>query len=285
MKLTLELPDTLESRLRHRQDHLVDILELGLSAFEDQSPTPEELVAYSRGELDPDTSVALRERLARDPEAVDDLLDLEHFEAPEPPTEDRRLDEDDVDRALADFRARLITAETTSPHRSEPTDSRGSKPDPSPLASWVDSRRPALRRTGPWLAVAAGLMLAIVGLWPWGGATGGTAIFGRPLAVETLRSQEELLSIPTTASQIQLVFSDIAPPVGRASRVVISSLTAGPILEQPLDPAGDTGSVLLVALDAELLSAGAYRVEIFDAASGESLIPAASFRVERRGGG
>ena len=76
MEQTQRIPEELRNRLRPHQARVSEILELGLAVFEELLPPPEELVAYSRQELDEEAREALAERLALDEEAVDELLDL-----------------------------------------------------------------------------------------------------------------------------------------------------------------------------------------------------------------
>lgn len=295
MELTLELPDELEERLRANEARLEEILELGLAALEDDPPTPEELVAYSRRQLDDEAREALAERLALDAGAVDDLLDLEGFEALEPPSEAHQLDDDDVARALGALRSRVaaeaeveVEVEVESPEPdatpsapSSPTEDRAGQlhatknPALATTIPTLGERRPPRRALGAWMALAAGLLLAVVGLWPGEG----TAFFGHPISIETHRDASPVFTMPTEATNLLLTFEDIKSPVKTKTRLVISTADGRKVFEKRLEAVTDPDSRLVVSLDSDLLTVGTYRLELLDARTGEALRPASRFRI------
>ena len=292
MELNLKVPEGLGNRLRAYESRLVEILELGLAAFEDNPPTPEELLAYSRRELDDGKRAALTERLALDSASVDDLLDLEHFEDLEPPSEAHRLSDNDVRRSLADFRTRVAmpdqegsaddaskfaTANLEPDSHTKRSDGDHKSPPEEPRSP---RNRPLRRRSLPaWLAVAAGLLLAL-GLWTWEPSAELQASHVYQVRVTTSRSDIAVVTVPTEAQWIALRFDpqDLLEPRGLL-RIV--SREEGVVFEQAIETAGASDNLLLVTLEANLLQPGYFHAEFLDRTGQRQVADGLPFVVER----
>ena len=314
MELTLKVPDELKPRLRNRKAQLLEILELGLEVIEERAPTPEELVAYARRELDEEARETLAERLALDQEAVDDLLDFERFERLEPPSEQHRLSDGDVVKALEALRERVAESRVAESRvaesrvaesrtaESRTAESRIEDPAP-PVSEVVPLARPAARtapetvpppRAGPrsagrrpasrataWLALAAGLLVA-VGIWSSGWPGGGpTAVQGYPIRISSTRAASGVYTAPATAETIQLILDPAGLPAGSRGRLVIEAGDGRVVFKQKIIGAENSESMLFVALSSDRLPSGRYRVEVFDAGTGERVSEPLAFTLRR----
>lgn len=243
MELTLKVSKDLGTRLRSHESRLAEILELGLEIIESQ-PTPEELVAYSRGELEAGARADFVERLARDRGAVQDLLDFENLEDLEPPHDTYRLSDRDVDEALETFRG-LVAKEDT--------------PDTPGVWQW---RLPNPRHRTTWWAVAASL-IAVLSLWSsFGRSAGPVVTHGHPIQLSTLRGSPAHHTVPASSETIQLILEPTHLLPGTRGRLVVRGPGGVVVLERTLAGTSDRESLLFVSIPANDLPSGRYRVEI-----------------------
>ncbi len=289
MQLTVDIPEEMVPRLRPHEKRLTRVLELGLEALEasgsgsgaetseeaalqqaasafteralddDEEPlTPEELVAYAEERLGKAERAELEERLALEPEAVDELLDYHHFETLEPPSRDLALSDDDVRSALGELRG-SIAAE--KPRAESPTSASANGPGPVSIV-----RR--LQKQLPYLALAASLVLALGSFLMVQGeqetrvaAHVQTLPIGhlRGIATETRHIAEE------PRGWYQLQFPNISLPPGERGEIVLVTSSGQEISRFRIAGTRAAATQLVTApIPASELPYGTYRLEILD---------------------
>lgn len=295
MQLTLEIPDEMVSRLRPYENRLPRVLELGLDALETtpgladdgspddrdaatwrlaagdltaraqtdepgESPTPEELLAYAEGTLGAAESADLKERLALDPEAVDELLDLYRFEDLEPPSSDRAISQQDVQQALGALRRKVASQqaeETSSSRRSGVLPNKG----------WSTNLR-RIRKHIPSLALAASLMLFLGSMWPLlRQPAAGTAYHIETLEIGRNRAGDdgEPHTVDSGSEWLQLVLKDTQLPAGEEGAIVVSTRSGHVVSRSAIrGNSGQQTSIALPPLSRSELPVGVYSIDILD---------------------
>ena len=289
MQLTVDIPDEMVPRLRHYEGRLSRVLELGLEALEasgtgsgdaasegavlrraanafteraldddEESLTPEELLAYAEETLDEAERAEIEERLALEPGAVDDLLDYHHFETLEPPSQDLALSESDVRSALGELRG-TIAAEDPRTVRSAESSPGTSRPLSFP-------RR--LQKQLPYLALAASLVLAVGSMLTLQGGREGVMIAKNVQPFEFLeerRGEPAIRYLEENSDWFQLVLPRIPSLEGKRGQVVFSTEDGQVIFRSSiLGQAAEGTRVVLSDLPKDKLGIGAYRIEILN---------------------
>lgn len=220
-------------------------------------PAPEELVAYHEGELDESAREALQSRLALDPDAAREYLDLKHFGNLQPPDDENRLSERDVETARARILARIQREEEAS---REPRAVRSARSQAEPVL--------LPRRGGQMFRIAA-VILAMV-------AAGWIALLYRALEersgprfapvidLNATRGARPYL-VPSQAERIHLIFHGAELAAQTRGELEITTDEGEVIrsfeLEPAPAPAGD--SLLNLTLPRSLLPDGTYRAAVF----------------------
>jgi anti-sigma factor RsiW len=179
------------------------------------SPTPEELLAYRDGKLEPEERRRLEERIALYPDAARVLADLAAFPDVEAAAGTPELSQADVEARWQAFRRRLPDL-PAAPGATEREGVRASGPGAAPLS----------RGSRPGLRLAAAAILGLVAGWVAGSRE--LAVHGRsgsainvsiaeltPAGGEGLRSAPSPVEIPEGSEELVLVLGAPArEPVG-----------------------------------------------------------------------
>ncbi len=222
---------------------------------------PDELIAYREGRMTPAEEEACRERLAASPASVEQLLDLDGFAELEPPPRER-LSHDQVAAAWDHVAGRLAD--------------RGA----------VVPLHPHDRAPVRWLALAAGLAAAVVGLagtgaWLWSDRAALQArveALSRPrinVAVMELyppgfyrRSGETAtLDVPAGAGTVHILLSLPQPSAGATFELRITD-AAGATVWGGDGLVATEANTVSVALPRELVAPGRYRFELSEGPPG-----------------
>lgn len=302
MQLTVDIPEEMVPRLRPHEKRLTRVLELGLEALEasgsgsgaeaseeaalqqaasafteralddDEEPlTPEELVAYAEERLGKAERAELEERLALEPEAVDELLDYHHFETLEPPSRDLALSDDDVRSALGELRG-SIAAE--KPRAESPTSASANGPGPVSIV-----RR--LQKQLPYLALAASLVLALGSFLMVQGEQDEVMVAKNVQFFELLGKKGEpwRFDLEEESDWFQLTLPRIPSLEGKHGEIVLS-LNGQTILRSSIQGQAAEGTRVVISdLPKKRFGIGSYKIEILDAEG--LLLETLEFSVER----
>lgn len=315
MELNLNVPDEMVSRLRPHENRLLQILELGLDALETapdnegslrvqvevsdpeeptwtrtaqnyalsdrslappEEPCPEDLRALEEGTLDPEARDNLLERLAVDREAVDELLDLQDFEALEPPSKEHILSDHDVKRAFAGLQQRLgseATSAEAQPSSHSPTAS------PTAHASEGTLRYPS--RWNQWpMALAASLVLTFGSIWLFSNPSRSLkAQHARVLVLENTRGVQPH-SLPSDSGTILVILPKANLSDGRVGVLRLHNGAGTLIYESEISGSDEAFSDAFFTLPGDKLAAGSYRLSIVDPALDET-VNELEFRIEQ----
>ncbi len=244
----------------------------------EELPAPEELVAYHAGELDGEANEELQRRLAFDPEAAREFLDLTDFARLQAPDEGHQLSEEDVQDALTTFRERVRRDEGSYENRrlpSAPAELVASLPPSANLYPFPAEHVQALRRRANLLAAAVLALAVVGGSWGWSLyhqlARYSGPRYAAVIDVEATRG-ERPHTISQQAEQILLLVhgADLSPYRRGLLEVVAES---GEIIATfELNATPDQGSLLYLPLPRELLPVGSYRIRIYGADEGRPLV-------------
>ncbi len=232
----------------------------------DTLPTPEQMVAYREGNLEPDAEAALRERLALHPVAAGEFLDLVSFDQLQPPTEQQQVTDADVKDAWKAMQTRIDEvgkeqkaqkSELEAPYVGEPQ----AEVIPFP------AERVRRLRTIARLSAAAALLTLVVGAsWIWDlyhrleEATGPR--YAKVIDVATTRSARTH-AVSSDVEQIQLVIHGV--DLGSFARGLLELSTDDDELLRRREFAAsrDEDALLTMVMPRDLLADGTYRIEVF----------------------
>ncbi len=232
----------------------------------DALPDPEEMVGYRAGKLEPDAEAALQERLALHPAAARELLDLASFERLQPPDEQHRLSEADVEEALVAMRARIRLEDEKQDIRQGGLEEPVVDEPQAEIIQFPAKRLRTLRATVRISAMAA--LLAIVVGASWIGALyrkleeAAGPRYATVIDVETTRGARPYAASPD-AERILLVIHGVDLRSFARGRLEIST-DGGEVLRQhDFTASEDEASLLTLDLPRDVLPDGTYRVEVF----------------------
>ncbi len=250
----------------------------------DPLPDPEDMVAYREGKLEPDATAALRERLALQPGAARELLDLASFDEMQPPSADYRLSDADVQDALVAMRARIrLEGESQDALQTEPAVAKPVGEEPQAEVIPFPAERVRRLQTVARAAAMAALLTLVVG------ASWIVKLYGRLEEATGPRYAQVIDVAPTRgarpyavspdAEHVLLVFDGAGLGTYRRGQLVFST-AAGEVLHQSdLTASEDSGSLLTLELLRDLLPEGTYRAEVFGIDS-EGRHPLREYRFE-----
>lgn len=228
----------------------------------EEHPLPEELLDYHAGDLREEDGERIQEHLALCPACVRTLLDLEAFPDVEPVRAEDRLTDVELARAWQRLKQ---TAAPAAPGRA--------------------------RVQPPVLALAAVLLLAVVGLSLWVVRLRGevralsspqTSVLVADLipqkeAVERAEGAEEVVLVPSWADRVLLILNLADPATHPAYRIEILAQDGREVWSRAGVRRSADGTFAL-EVPRRLLPAGRYRIRLFGIAGG-SEVPVAEYRV------
>ncbi len=277
MEKTLNLPEELVGRLPEAEEQVVQILELGLQALDQESgkhevesdlestvwsaavrkllinrrrnsrqppPSTEELIAYARDELEVTERESFLEQLAVHPESIRDLIDLIEFGRDEAPDD---TEKQEVSEALELFRSRL--------------ESRPEVPEEKKL------RVSETSRPRPRLAWAAALLIGAGGAWLLallGSQIGQppTPHYAAVIDVATSRGARTF-PVSSDAPDVLIILPDVELPAGSDQASLRISKPNGDIVYQDsFHRSSDRGIRLYLSLPSKDLPPGSYEIQI-----------------------
>ena len=219
-------------------------------------PAPEDLVAYRDGRLEGAAKESLERRLALNPEAAREYLDLADPSRLREPGREEILSDQEVRETFASLRER-IRQESSEGFAQGPT-------HPAVLA--LPQRRIRGLRLGLWASsLAAVLIFAVAGIWisrlhrRLEERSG--PMFAAVIDVHPVRG-ERPLSISSQAGEILLVFHDVHLGSDFQGDLEILDSAGRKIFSRRLQPSQDQDSLLYLSLPQALLPYGTYRIEI-----------------------
>jgi hypothetical protein len=233
-------------------------------------PTPEELLAYRDGRLDPATRERLEAKIAVHPDAARALADLAAFPDIEPGPGVPDLSADDLDAGWTAFRERLATL-------------------PRPTPAFV---RPVPRRSTwnpAWLAAAAILLLSVgLGIGYRAGVTSEPAGPYRnvqitelePVTGDGFRAPADPIKLPETTEALLLAL--VLPGTEEFSSYTVEILDRNGAPHRSADRLvpSDLGN-LQISFPREAFAPGEYRIDLFgvDRAGGRRKVARYELRV------
>lgn len=232
------------------------------SARSGELPDPDDLVAYRDGKLGDGARESLERKLALDPAALQEYLDLVDPSRWTAPQEGFVTSDEDLGQAFASLSRRL------EDERPEAPDS-----DPEPRPSLASGSRNARKLPpGLWVsAVAATILLVIAGLW--------ISRLQRSLAEQSSPRFAAILDVHPTrgarstpvsadAGELLLVFHDIDLGTHSQGQLEILASDGRSVLVEEIRPSPDERSLLYLPIRQEHMPYGTYQVKIFAVGQG-----------------
>ena len=278
------------------------IREVAAEDREKAGPTPsaEEILAYASAELSGSEAERLGERILADPESRDVVLGIKAFPQHEPPSEEYRISDAELDDAWARMQAELgITSESEQPGRAaqtpepslnlEPSPTREperGRREPAPAPWWARLRqswlKPVFRPAMMPAALAASFILGIfsAGAWNRDAPYMNVEVLDLVPKGQVLRSGgERMLTFSRDAgpSVLILSLSDLA----RYSAYVVEVVGAGDrVVWSDQGSRRTSAGYLTISMPRGFLDTGEYEVRLFDSEPDpRRLVEAYPFRI------